>query len=117
MVVFVLRPSVRVPYFSLYSGLSNPPCPLCYLRIFTKTAMKMSRTIATTIDITEEKICPVPSLNFIYRKVKPELINTPNALMPAAFIMGGPYCKMKRNTAFQRSFFESQLENRDMLKK
>ena len=43
-------------------------------------------------------------------------MNTPNALIPAAFIKGGVYCKMKRKTAFQRSCLESQLENRDILK-
>jgi hypothetical protein len=58
MAVFVLKPSVRVPYFSLYSDLANPSRPLCYLRIFTNTAIATIRPTATTIVITEDTVGP-----------------------------------------------------------
>jgi hypothetical protein len=64
----------------------------------------ISRPTAMTIDITDD--IPGPnSLNFIYRNGKKKFMNTPNALIPTAFIIDGPYWRIKRNTAFQRSCF------------
>jgi hypothetical protein len=72
------------------------------------------RPTAMTIENPEDIPGPNP-LNFIYRDGNKKFMNTPNALMPTAFIIDGPCWMIKRNTAFHRSCFESQLEIRDIL--